>query len=1061
VRAIVGWSLRFRLIVLGIAAAAIVFGVSQLSRAPVDVLPEFAPPYVEIQTEALGLSADEVEQLVTVPLEADLLHGVAFLNEIRSESVAGLSSIVLVFDPGTDVFRARQMVAERLTQAHALPSVSRPPAMLQPLSSASRVLMVGLSSTESSLIDMSVLARWTIRPRLLSVPGVANVTVWGQRERQLQVLVDPQRLRDRGVSLQQVIETAGNAMWVSPLTFLDASTPGTGGFIDTPNQRLGIQHILPIKVPGDLARVPVVPGTTGVQTVDGRPLQLGDVADVLEDHQPLIGDAIVNGGSGLMLVIEKFPGASTTQVTKGVEEALDAMRPGLTGIEIDTSIFRPADYIEAATLNVGLALLISLILVVVLLGVLLNDWRAALIALVTIPLSLIAAGLVLSLLGTTINAMVVAGLVLALGVLIDDAVVGFDSVIQRRRQPGAEDTDRSTRSIVLAATTEARGGIGYAMLILGFAIVPVLFIGGVAGMFVPSLALAYVLAVATSAFVALTVTPAICLFVLSRTSASRRAFLTGSRPRRSYTAALERVMRRTRVAMSAVGIATVGAVVLFGVAVAPQVAKSPLPAFREPNLLIHWNGTPGTSNSEMTRVMALAGAELRAIPGVGDVGGHVGRAVLADQVVGTDSGELWLSFDPAADYDSTLVAVQNVVDGYPGLRRTTLTYPAEQVGQVTAGTDADLVVRVYGQDLNVLRSTADTVRQAIAGVGGVADARVERQVEEPTLNIQVDLAKAERHGIKPGDVRRAATTLLSGILVGSLFEDQKVFDVVVWGVPELRQSLNSIRDLLIDTPAGGQVHLGDVADVSIGPAESVIAREGVFRRLDIGVTVSGRDINAIAGDIHAAIKAMPFPLEYRAEILGGYAERQAAEARLLAASIAAAIGIFLLLQAAFGSWRRAFLIFAALPAAIGGGVLVAVAGGTFSLGTLLGLFTVLAIAARNGITLVTHFQRLEREGEAVGSALILRGAAERLTPIVTTAAATALACLPFIVLGDRPGYELLRPMAVVIIGGIASSTLVNLFLIPALYPLFASSPQPDTSSEPIGDQPVLEPTTAG
>ena len=314
-RAIVGWSLRFRLIVLGIAAATLLFGVAQLSHAPVDVLPEFAPPYVEIQTEALGLSADEVEQLVTVPLEADLLHGVAFLNEIRSESVAGLSSIVLVFDPGTDVFRARQMVAERLTQAHALPSVSRPPAMLQPLSSASRVLMVGLSSKESSLIDMSVLARWTIRPRLLSVPGVANVTVWGQRERQLQVLVDPQRLRDRGVSLQQVIETTGNAMWVSPLTFLDASTPGTGGFIDTPNQRLGIQHILPIKVPGDLARVPVVPGEAGVQTVDGRPIQLGDVATVLEDHQPLIGDAIVNGGPGLMLVIEKFPGASSSRAS--------------------------------------------------------------------------------------------------------------------------------------------------------------------------------------------------------------------------------------------------------------------------------------------------------------------------------------------------------------------------------------------------------------------------------------------------------------------------------------------------------------------------------------------------------------------------------------------------------------------------------------------------------------------------------------------------------------------------------------------------------------------------
>jgi Cu/Ag efflux pump CusA len=664
-----------------------------------------------------------------------------------------------------------------------------------------------------------------------------------------------------------------------------------------------------------------------------------------------------------------------------------------------------------------------------------------------------------SLLGMSINAMVVAGLVLALGLLIDDAVVGFDSVIQRRREPGAKETDRSMAGIVLSATAQARGTIGYALLILAFATVPLLFVGGIAGVFVPSLILAYVLAVAISAVVALTVTPTLCLLVTSRTSASRRALVMRPRFRQRYADALQRVMGRTRVAVSAAAIAAIGAVLLFGLGVAPQVAKSPLPTFREPNLLIHWNGPPGTSTAEMTRVMALAGKELQAIPGVHDIGGHVGRAVLADQVVGTDSGELWLTLDPAADYDRTLAAVENVVRGYPGLRRSALTYPAERVGQVVAGTDTDLVVRVYGQDPNVLRSTAGTVGQAIARVAGVAGTSVEPQVEEPTLNIQVDLAAAERYGLKPGDIRRASTTLLSGILVGSLFEDQKVFDVVVWGVPELRNSLDSIRDLMIDTPAGGQVRLGEVASVGIGPSESVIAREGVFRRLDVGVTVSGRDINAVAADIHAAIKSIPFPLEYRAEILGGYLERQATEVRLLAASLAAAIAIFLLLQAAFGSWRRAFLVFVSLPAAIGGGVLAATASGSYSLGTLLGLFTVLAIAVRSGIMLVSRFQELEREGDAAGSALVLRAAADRLTPIVTTAGATALACLPFIVLGDRAGYEVLRPMAAVILGGMASATLVNLFIVPALYPSFASSRQRDTSSASIGDQPAFEPTT--
>ena len=1058
-RAIVGWSLRFRLIVIGIAAASMVIGVSQLSHAPVDVLPEFVPPYVEIQTEALGLSPDEVEQLVTVPLEADLLHGVAFLNEIRSQSVSGLSSITLIFDPGTNVYRARQMVAERLTQAHALPSVSKPPAMLQPLSSASRVLMVGLSSKTVSLIDMSVLTRWTVRPRLLSVPGVANVTVWGQRERQLQVLVDPARLSRLGVSLEQIIETTGNAMWVSPLTFLDASTPGTGGFIDTPNQRLSIQHVLPITGPEGLAKVTVVPGPKGQQTLNGRALQLGDVTDVVEDHQPLIGDAIVDGGSGLVLVVEKAPGVSTSEVTRGVEEALAALRPGMTGIDVDASIFRPADYVESATSNVLLAGAIALLLVVLALGLLLRDWRAALVALVTIPVSVVAAALVLVLAGQTINALVIAGLVLAVGVLIDDVVVGFDRVVQRRREPEVTDADRSIPGLVLAATAEVRGALGYAILIVALATVPLLFLSGVAGLFAPSLAAAYLAAILISAIVAMTLTPTLCAFLFARRGPTRRPIALSPRLRSAYTAALDAVVRRMRVAAVALGVGVLLAVPLLAFVVAPRVAASPLPTFRETNVLVQWHGPPGTSNEEMARVMNLAGTELKAIPGVLGIGGHVGRAVLADQVVGTDSGELWLRLDPAANYDATLAAVERVVAGYPGLRRSTLTYPAERVAEVAPAVNSDLTVRVYGQDPAVLRSTADAVKQAISGIGGVDSASIERQATDPTLDIQVDLAAAEHYGIKPGDIRRSATTLLSGILAGSLFEDQKVFDVVVWGVPALRQSIGSIQNLLIDLPAGGQVRLGDVAAVKIAPSEPSIAREGVFRRLDLAVNVKGRDVGSVAADIHAALRNISYPLEYRAEILGDYAERQAGLLRLAAASMAAAVGILLLLQAAFRSWRRAILVFIAIPAALSGGALAALVAGPMSLGTLVGLLTVLAIAARTAVLLVGGLLRLERTGERAGPALVERAATERLGPIVATAVATALACLPVLVLGDRAGFELLRPMAVVILGGLITSTIVNAFLVPALYPAFATSLQEDMSSAPFGDQPVFEPTS--
>ena len=376
IRAIVRSSLRFRLLVVGIAVGVMVVGIVRLRDAPVDVLPEFSPPHAEIQTEALGLSAEEVEQLITVPLEADLLNGVQGVDVIRSKSIPGMSSIVLVFEPGTDVYRARQLIQERLTQAHALPHVSAPPTLLQPLSSSSRVLMIGLSSNQLSPIERSVIARWTVRPRLMGVPGVANVAIWGMRDQQLQVQVDPERLRDRNVTLPQVIKTAGNAQAVSSLSFLEGSTPGTGGFIDTPQQRLQVRNVLDqIASPDALGKVPV-------EETGGR-LRLTDVADIRIGHQPLIGDAVVNDGDGLLLVVEKFPGASTLAVTEGVEDALDDLEPGLAGLRTDTSVFRPATLIDDAIDNLTLTLIIAGVLLALVVAAFLFRWRAVLIALLT------------------------------------------------------------------------------------------------------------------------------------------------------------------------------------------------------------------------------------------------------------------------------------------------------------------------------------------------------------------------------------------------------------------------------------------------------------------------------------------------------------------------------------------------------------------------------------------------------------------------------------------------------------------------------------------------------
>jgi len=1049
VRGVVGWSLRYRLLVLGAAAAMMLFGSMQLSRAPVDALPEFTPPYVEVQTEALGLSAEEVEQLITVPLEADLLHGVAWLDEIRSQSMPGLSSIVLVFEPGTDVIRARQMVAERLTQAHALPNVSKPPVMLQPLASSSRVLMVALSSEDVSLIDMSVLARWTIRPLLLGVPGVANVSIWGQRDRQLQVLVDPRRLRQERVSLQLVIETVGNSLWVSPLTFIEAATPGTGGFIDTPNQRLGIQHRLPIRGPEDMARIPIEekPGVV-----------LGDVATIVEDHQPLIGDAVVDDGSGLFLVIEKFPDSNTLEVTRGIEDALTALQPGLTGITVDTTVFRPASFIESATGNLALAIVIGFLLVALLLGLLL-DWRAAVLSVVTLPLSLAGAGLVLYVLGATINAMTVAGLVLAIGIIVDDIVIGADSVVRRFRQRRNEDMTRSRAEIIVDAIAEDRSASVYGNIIIVLVVLPAAFVAGTAAAFLPEVALAYVLAVIVSGIVALTVAPALLWLLVTRSPEDGRPLSPlGVRLTAGYEVLLSGVARHARAIVAGAAAIALG-IVLVAAWTVPDLGRSPLPQFHERDFLVRWEGPPSTSRTEMNRILARAGAELRAVPGVRSVGGQVGRAITADRVVNTNAGELWVGMDPEADYRSTLAAVEEVVGGYPGLGHSVVTYSAERIEAVLADTDRDFVVRIYGQDLAVLKTKAEEVRQALSEISGVVDPVVEGVADEPTIEIEVDLAAAESHRLKPGDIRRAATSLLSGIEVGFLFEEQKVFEVVVWGGPELRHSPSGVGDLLLDTPSGVPVRLAEVADVRIAPAPTVIDREGVMRVLDVSMYVQGRDQAAVMSDVQSSLAAIEFPLEYHAEVRDVSAERQADQQRLLLAIAAAAIGVFLLLQAALSSWRLAAMLFATLPAALLGGMLAAfaVGGASLSLGALGGYALVLGIAVRNGIMLVVHCQRLQRgTDESDPLTIIQRGAHDRLEPVVLTAMSTAAAMAPFALLGDLAGLEIVRPMAAVVVGGLATSTLLTLVVVPAVYLLAGSSAEAAPIAKPI-EHPAVHP----
>lgn len=1038
-RRIIRSSLRLRLVVATLAALLMVFGFTQLRHMPVDALPEFSRPYVEIQVEALGLSAQEMEALITTPMEADMLNGTPWAKEIRSVSIPGLSSIVLTFEKGTDPMRARQMVQERLNEVFALPRVAKNFTMINPLSSANRVMALGMTSDKLSLIEMSVLARWTIQPRLLGVPGVANVAIWGRRERQLQVQVDPDRLRDEGVTLMQIIKTAGNALWASPLSFLEASSPGTGGWIETPNQRLGVRHLLPITTAADLARVPIE---------DAPSKRLGSVARVVEDHQPLIGDAIVKDAPALMLVVEKFPWANTKDVTQGVETALAALRPGLAGMEMDSSLFRPATFLDLAVSNLSSALLIGAALMIVALFALLANWRIAFIGTVAVLLSVIATGTVLYVRGVTINMMIIAGLVIALGAVIDDAISGTENVVRRLRQHRRKRTNKSPGRIILEASLEMRTPILYATVIVALAVVPALFLEGVFGAFLQPLATSYMLALLASIAVAVTVTPALSLLFLPNASLQNGDPPVARMLRGIYSALLGWAAHAPRAALF-----VVCAVLVAGLASIPFLRQeSLLPNFKETDLVVRWEGSSGASHPAMNRITTLASRELRSIPGVRNVSGHVGRAIMSDRRANINSGELWVSIDPKGDYGATVAAVKKVVAGYPGLSPEVLTYLQAKLRGELSGTGESLVVRVYGEDMNILRAKAEEVQKVLAGIAGLSDARVQYPKEMPTLEIEVDIEKANRYGLKPGDVRRAATSMVSGIEVGSLFEEQKVFEVVVWGAPKARQNLTSIQELLIETPSSGHVRLKEVADVRIVPAATEIHRDAAARRMDVTARVHGRDLAAVAADIERGIQEVDFPLEYRAELLGEYAERLAAQERVLAFAIAAAIGILVLLQAFFRSWRLAFVFFFTLPTALVGGVLAAflTAGGLLSLGSIVGFVAVLGIAVRNGMTLVSRYRDLEQhEGETFGAELVRRGTQERSAPILMSAVTTALAFLPLAFFGNIAGLEIVYPIAVVVLGGLVTATLFALVGVPATYALFGAAREPELEELPV------------
>jgi Cu/Ag efflux pump CusA len=1015
-------SVRFRFIVVALAAGVMIVGIAVLPGMHADVLPETAPTVVEIQTNAPGLSAPEVESLVTVPLEKNLLEGVMGVTDVTSDSIPGLSQIDLHFAPGTGLYQARQLVQERLTQAFILPAVSAPPVMRQPVSSTGNVMLVGLTSKTLSLVDLSVLARWTIVPRLLGVAGVAEVATFGQADRQLQVLVDPAVLAAHHIALSSVIASVGNSQLVTPLSYLQGSTPGTGGFLEDSNQRITIRHILPFGTPANLGQIPVA-------VVNNKAVLLGSVATIVNGHNPLIGDAQIRGQAGLMLVIQKLPSAGVPAVTKGLDQALAGLKPGLPDVTIDATLFRPDTYITASGRNIRLAVILIFVLAALALAALLMNLRLLFVSLAAMVLSLTGAILVLYALGYSFNALVLLGLLLALAVVVDDAAGGAYHLMGRLaagRQAGDQRLPAAGR--VMASYQDFQGVLAAGSVCAVVAVVPVFVSSGLTAEFLRPMVLAFGLAVLVSMVIALLVSPGLAALLFAVGKGEPAGLMLARPLQRAYTQAVTGAQRLP--AWLLLGAVVIGLGGL--IAVVPQLHPQQ-PVFADRSLVVDWSGTAGMSLPELNRVSEIATHELLALPSVQNVGSTLGRATSSEQPVITNTGQLWVTLKPGANYDQAVAAVRSIVSGTPGMDGTVSTYETASMGGAMLAPSRTVDVDVYGPNLTELTRLAEQVKGVMVKVPGIVAPHVELPVEQPTIGVETNLDKARLVGLTPGVVRREAGTLLSGLTVGNFFEQQKVFDVVVWGTPAVRSSLGSIENLLIDTPNGGHVRLGDVATVTVAPQPVDIKHDATSPYLDVSGQVFGRSEASAAAAVASQLHTISFPLEYHTEfpvLTAGGTSRSAFVGYLLAALLV----IVLLVQAACRSWRLAGLVLAAALLPLAGAAVLALLIGSTSLAAAAGLVGVLAIALRQAMAMTTRIRRVHNadDGELTAG-LIGRAAGEAAGPVFAAAVVTAVMLIPFLVMGEVPGNELTRSAAAVILAGLVIATLVNLFLLPGGY----------------------------
>ena len=1022
IRQTLTFSLRHRALVLLSGLLLLAWGAWEGLRMPVDVFPDLTAPTVTVVAEAHGMAPEEVETLITLPIET-ALNGASGIRRVRSSTSVGSAIVWADFEWGTDIYLARQIVAEKLQLVRDGLPPDVPAPVLAPVSSImGEVMFIALHSDQHSAMEIRTAADWTLRRRLLAVPGVAQVIPIGGDVRQYQVDVRPERLAAYGLTLEDVIEAVS-----------ETNANSSAGFVTQGGQEYLIRGVGRVDVIEDI-------GLTAVAVIDQVPVLVRDVAEVHLGASITRGTGSHNGAPSVVIGIQKQPGTNTLTLTEELDRVIAEVEAGLPeGMRIETHIFRQADFISIAVRNVMDALRDGAILVVIIVFAFMMSVRATSISLLAIPLSLVVSILTLKLLGASINTMTLGGMAIALGALVDDAIIVVENVARRLRENLKSETPQPVLKVVESATGEILGSIVFATLIIMLVFLPLFFLSGVEGRLLQPLGLAYVIALAASLLVAVTVTPALAAMLMpnSRTLRSEREPWLAQTVQAIYRPILALSVKRWVILGGVSLAALIGSLVVLAGA-----GRAFLPDFNEGSLTISAVTLPGTSLEQSDELAGMVERIILGHPEVVATARRTGRAELDEHAQGVNASEIDVALRMQdRSKEAFLEDLRTSLGAVPGMNITIGQPISHRIDHMLSGTRANIAVKLFGPDLYELRRLGEQVRAQMETVSGVVDLSVEQQADVPVLMVDFRRDAIARHGLQVNDVAEAIEAAFAGHEVSQVLEDGAAFDLVVRYAQENRRDLQAVRETRFLTPSGAELPLSALADIRRDRGPNTISRENVQRKLVVMANVAGRDLLGVVTDIQAAVDAnVSFPQGYYVEYGGQFESANDATARLVLLSIVVVIGVFLLLFMAFNSVRDATLVMANLPFALIGGVAgVFAAGGILSVASIIGFITLFGIATRNGVMMVSHIRHLFETGEETDPLeAVKRGAMERLVPILMTALATALALIPLALRGGEPGSEIQAPMAIVILFGLVSSTLLNMIVLPALYARFGS-----------------------